>query len=136
MLKVSGYWLIAIGLIHGLNDILYYFEPWSDIFRNGVFNTIDPYLDRGTAFWMLMFSPLIFALGQLCCWAQEHNVILPVFIGWNLLITSAAGAFMMPISGFWLLIPPSILMIISSQSRDMIPSKIPPAVTTNEASSS
>jgi Family of unknown function (DUF6463) len=136
MLKVSGYWLIAISLIHGLSDILYYFEPWSDIFRNGVFNAIDPYLDRGTAFWMLMFSPLIFALGQLCCWAQEHNVILPVFIGWNLLITSAVGAFMMPISGFWLLIPPSILMIISSQSRDMIPSKIPPVVTTNETSSS
>ena len=136
MLKVSGYWLIAISLIHGLSDILYYFEPWSDIFRNGVFNAIDPYLDRGTAFWMLMFSPLIFALGQLCCWAQEHNVILPVFIGRNLLITSAVAAFMMPILGFWLLIPPSILMIISSQSRDMIPSKIPPVVTTNETSSS
>lgn len=115
LLRVSGYWLIAMSIIHGLGDILYYFEPWSDILRNGVFNAVDPHFDRGTAFWMLMLSPFLFALGQLCCWAQEHNVRLPVFVGWNLLITSAFGAFLMPISGVWLLIPPSLLMLVESQ---------------------
>jgi hypothetical protein len=115
MLRISGYWLIAISIIHGLGDILYYFEPWSDIVHNGIFNAVDPYFDRGTAFWMLMLSPLIFALGQLCCWAQEHNVRLPVFIGWNLLITSVFGAFLIPISGFWLIIPPSLFILIESQ---------------------
>lgn len=117
MLKVSGYWLIAISIIHALSNIWDYFEPWSDVVRNGIFNAVNPYLDRGTAFWMLMVSPFIFGLGQLCCWAQANKVKLPVFIGYNLLITSAFGAFLMPISGFWLLIPPSILMIISSYSK-------------------
>lgn len=117
-LKVSGYWLITMSIIHVLYDILYYFQPWSDIVHSGIFNTVDPYFDRGTAFWALMVSPFIFALGQLCCWAQEHNVRLPAFIGWNLLITSLFGAFLMPISGLWLLIPPSILMIVSSHQKD------------------
>lgn len=115
LLRVSGYWLIAISVIHGLGDILYYFEPWSDILRNGVFNAVDPHFDRGTAFWMLMLSPFLFTLGQFCFWAQEHNVRLPAFMGWNLLITSAFGAFLMPISGFWLLIPPSLLILVESQ---------------------
>jgi hypothetical protein len=115
LLRVSGYWLIAISVIHGLVDIWYYFEPWSDIVRSGVFNAVDPHFDRGAAFWMLMLSPFFFSLGQLCCWAQEHNVRLPMFMGWNLLITSAFGAFLMPISGFWLLIPPSLLMLVESQ---------------------
>jgi Family of unknown function (DUF6463) len=115
MLRISGYWLIAISIIHGLSDILYYFEPWSDIVRNGIFNAVDPYFDRGTAFWMLMLSPLTFASGQLCFWAQENNIRLPVFIGWNLLITSVFGAFLMPISGFWLIIPPSLFILVESQ---------------------
>jgi hypothetical protein len=120
MLKVSGYWLIAVSITHGLGDILYYLEPWSDVLRDGIFNTIDPYFDRGTAFWMLMVSPLLFTLGRLCCWAQENRVRLPAFIGWNLLIISVFGAFLMPISGFWLLIPPSILTIVASHSEELL----------------
>jgi Family of unknown function (DUF6463) len=123
LLRVSGYWLIAISVIHGLGDILDYFEPWSDIFRNGVFNAVVPHFDRGAAFWMLMVSPFLFALGQLCCWAQEHNVRLPVFMGWNLLITSTFGAFLMPISGFWLLIPPSLMLLVESQRHKQSPGK-------------
>ena len=119
LLRVTGYWLIAIGIIHIIGNIVYYFEPWSDIVRNGVFNAVDPHFDRGAAFWMLMLSPFVFTLGQFCFWAEEHNVRLPGFMGWNLLITSAFGAFMMPISGFWLLIPPSIFMIVASQSREV-----------------
>lgn len=115
LLRVSGYWLIAISVIHGLGDILDNFEPWSDIVRNGVFNAVAPHFERGVAFWMLMVSPFLLALGQLCFWAQEHNVRLPVFIGWNLLITSAFGAYLMPVSGFWLLIPPALLMLVESQ---------------------
>jgi Family of unknown function (DUF6463) len=115
LLRVSGYWLVAMSIIHGLGDILYYFEPWSDIVRSGVFNAVDPHFDRGAAFWMLMLSPFLLALSQLCFWAQEHNIQLPVFIGWNLLITSVFGVFLMPISGFWLLIPPALLMLVESQ---------------------
>lgn len=115
LLRVSGYWLIAIGVIHGLDDISSYFELWSDVFHDGVFNTINPHFDRGAAFWMLMVCPFLFALGQLCLWAQKHNVRLPVFMGWNLLITSAFGAFLMPISGFWVLIPPALLMLVESK---------------------
>jgi Family of unknown function (DUF6463) len=119
LLRVTGYWLIAIGVIHVIGDIVYYLKPWSDIFHNGVFNAVDPYFDRGAAFWMLMLSPFIFTLSQFCFWAEEHNVRLPSFMGWNLLTTSAFGVFLMPISGFWLLIPPSIFIIVASQSREV-----------------
>ncbi len=123
LLRVTGYWLIVIAIIHAIGDMVYYLKPWLDIFHNGIFNAVDPYFDRGAAFWMLMLSPFFFAFGQLCFWAEEHNVRLPGFLGWNLLITSAFAIFMMPISGFWLLIPPSIFMIILSRSMEVNPPK-------------
>lgn len=121
LLRVIGYWLIAVSIIHLLGNIFYYFEPWSDIVHDGVFNAVDPYFDRGAAFWMLMLSPSVFSLGQLCFWAQANNLRLPAFIGWNLLIAAAFGAFLMPISGFWLLIPPSLLMLLEAQRHRQSP---------------
>jgi ABC-type transport system involved in cytochrome bd biosynthesis fused ATPase/permease subunit len=45
LLRVSGYWLIAMSIIHGLGAISYYFEPWSDIVRSGVFNAVSRWVD-------------------------------------------------------------------------------------------
>lgn len=128
MLQVSGYWLMVTSIIHIVVHVLLYIEPLSDIVRSGIFNAVDPYFDRGTAFWVLVLSPFIFALGQLCCWAQARRVRLPAFLGWNVLITSGVGAFLMPISGFWFLMPPAILMILASQQKESQPANVTDSV--------
>ncbi|NHC33723.1 DUF6463 family protein [Scytonema millei] len=114
MLRLSGYWLYATSIIHVLVGLWLYAEPLSNIARSGFFNAVDPFCDRNTAFWFLMVVPLLFAMGQLCCWAQIQSITLPNFLGWCLLVTALVGIFLMPISGFWLLIPPSVLIIITS----------------------
>jgi len=115
MLRFSGYWLYATGIIHVFVGVWLYAEPLVAISQNGFFNAVDPYCDRNTAFWFLMFVPLLFAIGQLCCWAQVKGIALPTFLGWYLLATSIVGIVLMPISGFWLLIIPSVLIIIASR---------------------
>ncbi|MDV2991969.1 MAG: hypothetical protein N4J56_001623 [Chroococcidiopsis sp. SAG 2025] len=114
MLRFCGYWLYATSIIHVLVGVWLYAEPLVAISQNGFFNAVDPYCDRNTAFWFLMFVPLLFAIGQLCCWAQVKGITLPTFLGWYLLATSIVGIVLMPISGFWLLIIPSVLIVIAS----------------------
>ncbi|MFQ4146665.1 DUF6463 family protein [Chlorogloeopsis sp. ULAP02] len=120
MFKVSGYLLITISIIHILVGICLFTEPLSEIVRNGVFNTtapnpLSPYFDREDAFWFMMISPLLFILGQLCCWAEAQGSSPPAFLGWNLLGFSVVGIVIEPISGFWLLIMPAVLILIESQ---------------------
>lgn len=122
MLKVSGYWLIATSIIHVLVGILVFTEPLVEIARHGWFNTIapnpfHPYFDREDAFWYMMFTPFIFVMGQLCVWAQVQQICLPAFLGWILLATAIFGAFLEPISGFWLLIPPSFFILATSRMK-------------------
>jgi hypothetical protein len=102
-------------VIHVLVGIWLYAEPLKNIAQSGFFNAVDPFCDRNTAFWFLMVVPLLFAIGQLCCWAQIQGITLPIFLGWCLLVTSLVGIVLIPISGFWLLIPPSVLIIIASR---------------------
>ncbi|MGL4622245.1 DUF6463 family protein [Chroococcidiopsis sp.] len=115
MLRFSGYWLYVTSIIHVLVGFWLYAEPLSNIAQSGFFNAVDPFCDRNTAFWFLMFVPLLFAIGQLCCWAHIQSITLPNFLGWCLLVTALVGIFLMPISGFWLLLIPAVLIIIASR---------------------
>ncbi len=125
MLRVSGYLLIAISLIHILVGIWIFGEPMADIWRKGIFNTVAPnplapYFDREDAFWFMMFAPLLFVLGQLCCWACDRDISLPAFLGWNLLAIVIVGVVLEPISGFWLLILPACLIITASRQAKLL----------------
>lgn len=120
MLKVSGYWLVAVSLIHVLVGLWLYGEPLAEIAHNGWFNAVapdpfNPYYEREDAFWFMIASPFILMVGQLCFWAQAQQISLPAFLGWILSAIALVGCFLEPISGFWLLIPPSILIIAASR---------------------
>jgi hypothetical protein len=120
MLRVSGYLLIAISIIHVLVGGWIFAAPLTDIVQNGLFNTVAPdpfapYFDREDAFWFMMVAPLLFTIGQLCCWAKSKEIALPAFLGWNLLAVSLVGIFFEPISGLWLILLPAILIILASR---------------------
>ena len=120
MLKISGYWLIAVSIIHVLVGLLVFAEPLAEIAQHGWFNTVapdpfNPYYNREDAFWFMMATPFIFMVGKLCFWAQAQQIALPAFLGWIMLAIALTGCFLEPISGFWLLIPPSVLILAASQ---------------------
>lgn len=120
MLRVSGYLLIAISIIHVLVGGWVFASPLADIGRNGLFNAVapdpfSPYFDREDAFWFMMFAPLLFSIGQLCCWAKAQEIAFPAFLGWNLLAVALVGIFFEPISGFWLVILPATLIVVAAR---------------------
>lgn len=120
MLRVSGYWLIAISILHPLVHGWLFAKPLMDIVHDGWFNAIAPnpfasFYDREAAFWCMMVTPFLLIVGWLCCWAQTKDITLPSFPGWILLLTAAVGITLEPISGFWLFIPPALLMLVDRQ---------------------
>jgi hypothetical protein len=127
MLRISGYWLIATSILHVLINGWLFAKPLMDIVYDGWFNTVAPnplapFYDREDAFWCLMITPFLLIIGRLCCWAQVKGIVLPSFLGWILLLTAVVGVTLEPISGFWLIIPPSLLMLVDLQRRKESPS--------------
>jgi hypothetical protein len=116
MLRLAGYWWIIVSIIHGGVGAFVYFEQWQAIAQDGWFNAVvpDPFapiFERDAAFWFMFVTPFILLMGQLCLWSDRQHVALPVSIGGILLATLIVGLFLLPVSGFWLVLPPSLMMV-------------------------
>lgn len=60
------------------------------------------------AFWFLFTGFALLIIGGLVVWIERNNMYTPAFLSWSFLSIAAVGAFMMPVSGFWLLFIPTI----------------------------
>jgi hypothetical protein len=116
MMRIAGFWWIAIGVIHGLVGTIVFFDQWRAIVQDGWFNVIapnplDPVFDREAAFWFMIIAPFFVILGQLCLWASQQKSTFPMSVGIILLATVVIGLSLEPISGIWLGLPPSLLLL-------------------------
>ena len=91
MNKLTGRLLMATAVGHALVGLILFREPIAAILNDGLVNAIQPPLfaaearfDRIAAFWFLLFSPVLFLLGQITNWTVEqrdaHSLEL---VGWN-----------------------------------------------------
>jgi hypothetical protein len=124
MLRIAGYWWIAVSAIHSLVGIFGYFDQWKAIAQAGWFNAVSPnplapIFDREDAFFLTMLTPFLFLIGRLCLWAYEKRLVLPTSMGVVLVITTCTGIFLLPISGFWLALPPSLMLLWASQQKQL-----------------
>ena len=123
MLRLAGWWWIGVSILHALGGVILYFSQWQEIAGAGWFNAIAPDIyarvyPRETAFWFILLSPFIYLIGELCLWANRQQLVFPLSIGIILLATMSLAVFFVPISGFWLGLPPSIMLLYcSSNSR-------------------
>jgi Family of unknown function (DUF6463) len=120
MLRIAGFWWIAVSIIHGLVALIAFFEQWQAIAQDGWFNVIapdplHPIYAREDALWLMMLTPFLWIVGRVCLWANSQSIALPKSIGVLLLATVLIGAFLDPISGIWLCFPPSVMMLWGSE---------------------
>ena len=109
-----------MSVVHGLGGVILYFEQWQEIAQAGWFNVIAPdptapIFPREDAFWFMFLTPLLFLIGELCLWADRRKFVFPISVGTILTVTMVVGIFLMPVSGIWLALPPSIIMLYSSE---------------------
>jgi len=89
------------------------------IFRAGFFNTIKPGVnfDRQATFWFLVFSPLLFLLGQITNRAVDgRDTHVLKLVGWYLVGLGVVGVAVLPISGNFTLIAVGWMVLRAARS--------------------
>lgn len=124
MLRLAGWWWIVVSILHTLGGIILYFPQWQEIAQSGWFNVIAPDITAPMfpledAFMFMLLSPFIYLVGELCLWVHRQKLTLPISSGIILLTTMLVAVFLVPISGFWLGLPPSIMMLMSSTKNSL-----------------
>ncbi len=102
--------ILVIGMLHTLVGVIVFHETLFSILREGLFNTIplNRQPERGAAFWFLFTGFSLLIIGGLVVWIERNRMDTPAFLSWSFLSITAVGVFMMPVSGFWLLLMPTI----------------------------
>jgi Family of unknown function (DUF6463) len=116
-----GKWIVAVSIIHTIFAFVVFPEVISQIFRDGVYDSIGVDPLRGAAVWFLLFGFVLFALGLATNIIEElSNGDVPAPIGFSLLFVIFSGVVLMPISGFWLALPPALTIIYKRYKKDRL----------------
>ncbi|NDJ77949.1 MAG: hypothetical protein GYB65_16995, partial [Chloroflexi bacterium] len=97
--------------LHCVVGLFFYAKPLGEIARAGFFNAADKTPARDGAFWFMFTGAMLLLLGEVVRWTHKRTGTLPASLGWGFLALSVVGALMMPVSGFWLVIPVSGLLL-------------------------
>jgi hypothetical protein len=105
-----GRWLLGVGILHTLLGLGTYIFSVVEIVRAGLWNTVASVQGRAEAVWFIAAGLQLILLGALALWieARSPREPLPRFLGWTLLAFAVAGVVLMPVSVFWLLLPPAV----------------------------
>jgi uncharacterized membrane protein HdeD (DUF308 family) len=82
---------------------------------NGVFASASNDFDR-LAIWFLVAGVLMFLIGYLFLFMPH----IPKLAGWILGAVAVIGGFLIPASGFWLLLPPTIGIVLAKQNTTVL----------------
>ncbi|MFQ6608241.1 MAG: DUF6463 family protein [Fidelibacterota bacterium] len=117
MKRWIGRWFMVVAIGHTIFGIfgfgvVHVADSLPGIISDGVINSIGEDPGRWGIFWFLFFGFLLFVLGLLIDWAEVNSkVALPSSLGWYLLVITILGTTMIPVSGFYLVLPPSVAII-------------------------
>jgi len=109
--------LVVIGIIHTLFGIGIGYTIFGQMAREGLFNTVVMQHDRNAAFWFMYAGFALLLLGFLLDWCERTLGQVPRFLGWSLLVLTVPSVVIMPQSGLWLLLVPSIGLILRSRRQ-------------------
>lgn len=105
--------ILVIGLLHSLFGFVAFRGILAEIWSELLFNTVDRQPDREAAFWFLITGFALLIIGGLVDWIEQKQLAIPAFMRWGFLTITLLGCFIMPKSGFWLLLVPTVGMFLS-----------------------
>ena len=109
-----GYWLLAVADLHTLYAGWRFGPVFTDIAQRGIINTVGRDPLTGAAVWFAL-SGAGLALTAMAIIPlernQQHAALRP--LGGGLLLLCTLGIALMPVSGFWLVLPAAIALVRS-----------------------
>ncbi len=100
---------IAVGFIIG-KDI------YADMLRDGLVNSMHSDFTRGFAFWFFLFGVLLVLYGYtMQYYIRKDQKPAPLHTGYALLAVSIFGCLVEPVSGFWLVLPQALIIVVANR---------------------
>jgi len=111
-----GRWLLTITIIHFIYSFVVFHKQFHTILA-APFNAVDGSSDQlvHTAAWFFLFGILMGSCGFAVSALQQAGGV-PKSIGWSLLVLGIIGVIPMPLSGFWLVFPPAIGILLEKST--------------------
>lgn len=108
-----GRWLIGVSAIHTAFAVAVFGEVLASVAQRGVFNTVGADPTTGEVVWFVLFGAMLFVCGlAVAALEKSSSNQLPKSIGWSLFAMGIIGVTLMPTSGFWLIFPPAIAVLV------------------------
>jgi hypothetical protein len=113
----QGNWIIAVSACHTLFAVIMFSAEYSALYDNGIINSLST--DRSAAaVWFFLFGQVLFITGLLIKhFDSVNNRLVPLSVSLNLLLLTVVGITIMPESGFWLMFPPIISLIMQHRKK-------------------
>lgn len=111
-----GRWLLGVGIVHTLFGIVFMGDALAVLWREGLFNTVNGQPEREFPFWFIFTGLLMMLFGATVDHLEARGHRLPGFLGWGLVVLILICAVVMPISGVWLIVPPTIGAVLRARS--------------------
>jgi hypothetical protein len=90
---------------------------FAEIGELGVIDAVGTDYVRIAWFWFLITGFVLLALGDLARRLEARGMVLPASLGWQMLAIGVGGAALMPVSGFWLVIPQGAWIAVRARRR-------------------
>ena len=107
-----GRWIVAVSVLHTIFGLVVFGEDLMQIAREGFWDSIGEDARAGAVAWFMLSGFLMTALG-LAIDALERSATQGSLraTGVVVLLTTLLGIVLMPVSGFWLMLPPAVAML-------------------------
>lgn len=106
----AGRWLMGVAIIHTVFGIAAFGTALRTMAGIGLWNSVGEDPMRGAVAWFMLFGFLLFITGIDVDGHERHGRSCQG-TGWGLLVMSVIGIVLMPVSGFWLVLPASMALI-------------------------
>ncbi len=113
MKRWIGRWLIAVSILHVIFAIVVFRKVFAPVVERGLVNAVGADPLTQLAVWFILFGAVLFLCGvSIDALERASSNHVPKLIGWSLLGLGAIGAALLPMSGFWLVLPPAIAVLV------------------------
>lgn len=120
MKRWIGRWLIVVSALHTVFAVVVFGEVLASVFKRGVFNTVGADPMTGAVVWFVLFGAMLFVCGLAVAELEKSSSgQIPKSIGWSLLAMAIIGVTLMPASGFWLVFPPAIAVLVKKENAKL-----------------
>jgi hypothetical protein len=117
MKRWIGRSIVGVGLIHSLFGLVSGSRVLSEMAQDGLVASVNGQPLREAIFWFLFFGFLVILFGLLVDWVESKGLNLPFSMSLGLLVMTLFGVALMPASGWWLMLVPSIGMLVRARAK-------------------